>query len=296
MDIISHLREAGFDRVTVLTGSDCGIPEQTLLLAFMTYEAEAAPPSGGAWIHPYYYVSQRAYRAASALVRQAQAEGIPLTLRDEVRVKPIFARLPGMTQGRNTLSCLPEVGSRFHVQIFALDAPMTPSAHLEDAPHPLHCGSCTRCLQACPTGALDAEGFHREKCLRNWQLGGKPVPGELRGLMGNRLIGCDDCQRCCPHNPAPQGNALPGPTLASLLGSPKETAAALRETIGANLALPNRVLAQACLLAGCSGQQALSPLLAKHAASPSPAVAEHAAWACQALAEGAEAKQEDSKP
>lgn len=283
MDIIGQLRDAGFERVTVLSGIEVGIPEETLLLAFMTYQAEREPATGDAWIHPYYFVSQRAYRAASALVQEAQRGGISLSLRDDLRVKPLFARLPGMTQGRNTLSYLPDAGSRFHVQIFVLDAPMAPTAHLEAAPHPLHCGSCTRCWDACPTRALDAEGFHREKCLRNWQMSGKPSPEALRGKMGNRLIGCDACQRCCPHNPPPAGAAQAPVSLEALLSCPKETAAALRETIGANLALPNRVLAQSCLLAGCSGRAELAPLVNALTRSPSPAVQEHAAWAAERL-------------
>lgn len=283
MDVAARLLQAGFDRVLVLSGAECGIAEPTLLLAVMTYEAEQQPDTGGAWVHPYYFASQRAYQAAMTLVREAREEGVGLVSRDELRVKPLFARMPGVTQGRNTISYLPGVGSRFHVQIFTLDVPLTPTLHLTEQPHGLHCGDCTLCWQVCPTHALDAEGFHRERCLRNWQLNGQSVPEALRAHMGDRLIGCDTCQRSCPHNPAPMGESHTALPLAELLGNAKAACAPLKEAIGANLALPNRVLAQACLLAGCGCDASLLPLLDQLRSHPSPTVREHAAWAYEQL-------------
>ena len=57
----------------------------------------------------------------------------------------------------------------------------------------------------------------------------------------------------------------------------------LGEAIGANLAIPNRVLSQSCLLAGCSGREELSTVLTPLESHPSPVVREHAAWACERL-------------
>ena len=281
MDAAAMLTRAGFDEVIVLSGAECGVKEATLLIAVRAYEAEDAP-EGGAWIHPYYFASQQAYLAAQETVQLARQVGVPLSSRDEVRVKPIFARLPRFQQGRNTLSYLPGIGSRFHVQIFTLDAPLPPTEHLLPEAKPLQCGDCRRCLDACPTGALDEAGFHREKCLRNWQLSGKAVPEALRVRMGNRLIGCDSCQRCCPHNPPPVKRGEPVP-LQPLLTDIRTSAAALSKQIGANLAIPNRVLAQACLIAGCSGDVQWLDALDALRTHPSPAVAEHARWASQRL-------------
>ena len=65
MDIVRELLDAGFDRVIVLDGIECGYPDVgSVLLALWPYEAEAAPYADDAWIHPYYYSSQRAYRMA----------------------------------------------------------------------------------------------------------------------------------------------------------------------------------------------------------------------------------------
>ena len=279
MDVVRELIGAGFFRVIAVPGNACGTVEHTVLLALWRYEAEGAPGTSEGWIHPYYPASQRAYRAAQHCVRCAEAKGVPLRLRNDIRVKPIFARLSGFTQGRNTLSYAEGAGSRFHVQIMTLDMPMDETIPLQEEPHSLHCGDCRRCMTACPTGAIDENGYHREKCLRNWMLTGKPVPPELRIAMGNRLLGCDECQRCCPHNPPPSGETQPLVPLAELLARPKEASAALQKLIGVNLALPNRVLAQACLLAGCEGREDLMDTLQSLAAHPSETVREHAAWA-----------------
>ena len=277
--LVQKLRDAGIDRVIVLDGAECGQPAcGSVLIALWGYEAEANPAREGAWIHPYYFASQRAYRAA----REA-AESVPgASLRDDIRVKPIFARLPGFSQGYNTLSYVEGLGSRFHVQVIATQDALPPTHRLTDAPHPLPCGECRRCAAACPTGAIGEEGFHRERCLRNWMMSGKPVPTEARA-MGNRLIGCDDCQRCCPKNPVPKGEAHVAVPLEDLLADPGAACAMLRERIGANLSIPNRVLSQACLIAGSTRREDLKPLLAALADHPSETVREHASWALEQM-------------
>ena len=283
MDVIGRLLDAGFGRVIVLDGAECGIAEQRLLLAIMPYEADLPSGEGGARVHPYYPASQRAYQIASALAREAEEAGVPLRLRDDIRVKPIFARMPGAGRGRSTINDLPGLGTRFHVQIFTLDEALPLTCRLLPAPQPMRCGSCRACITHCPSGAIDDEGFHRERCLRNWQLGGKPVPEALRPLMGDRLVGCEECQRCCPANAAPTRATAPLLPLEAILADPKAACASLKDLIGANLALPNRVLAQACLIAGCSGRQDLLPLLRPLREHPSPMVREQAAWALAQL-------------
>lgn len=277
--LTEKLIQAGFERVIVLSGEECGCSEYgSVVIALWTYEAEKHPATEGAWIHPYYRESQKAYLAAREIVEDSEG----LSLRDDIRVKPIFARLPGFSQGRNTLSYVDGVGSRFHVQLIASEAVLPATHHLETAAHPLQCGDCRRCLDACPTHAIDEDGFHRERCLRNWMMSGKPIPLDVR-RMGNRLIGCDECQRCCPINPEPTGEAHAPVPLTDLLANPREACDGLREQIGANLSIPNRVLSQACLLAGCSGRSDLRELLLPLTEHPSEAVREHAAWAINQL-------------
>ncbi len=285
------LKAAGFARVIILDGPECGHAEAgSVLLALWPYEAEACPSDHGAWIHPYYFASQLAYDAAEAVVK-AHPE-LELMLRDDdLLVKPIFARLPGFRQGRNTLSFAEGLGSRFHVQIMTSARAFTPTHHLEDAPHELQCGACQACVQACPANALEGGVFHRERCIRNWQMSGQPIPEAIRHCMSNTLVGCDICQRVCPHNARPTGETLPVIDLRAVLTDHKSTANALRRTIGVNLAYGNRILAQGCLIAGCCHREDLLPQLYQilEAQSllehPSSAVVEHALWAIEQISE-----------
>lgn len=281
MNIVEQLLAAGFTRVIVLDGAECGVEADSVLLALWGYAAQRRPEECGAWIHPYYFASQKAYEAAAATVREHAEEGA--ALRDDIRLKPIFARLPGFSQGRNTLSYVEGLGSRFHVQTLTLTPGIPATHHLEQVDHALHCGDCRRCEAACPTGALEGGVFHRERCIRNWQMSGQPVPVEVRARMGNRLIGCDECQRCCPHNAPEESAGQAMVDLAELLRQPKRAATALRPVIGVNLTIPNRVLSQACLIAGCSGDASMAELLRPLLTHPSPTVSEHARWALEAL-------------
>lgn len=283
MDIVAELMDAGFRQVIVLDGEECGCPDVgSVLLALWPYEAEREVAEQEAWIHPYYFASQTAYRAADDLARAHEADG--LVWREDIRLKPIFARLPGFSQGRNTLSYTGDFGSRFHVQILTLTPGTAPTMHLETEPHELHCGSCRNCIDACPTNALEGGVFHRERCLRNWQVSGQVYPEDVREKMGNRLIGCDVCQRCCPHNPSPcgEGHALPV-TLEEILMNPKGSAIELRKYIGATITMFNRVLGGACIVAGCTGRHDLVPRLNELAWAPSHAVSQHAQWALTKL-------------
>ncbi len=283
MDIIEELLQAGFARVVVLDGEECGYPEAgSVLLALWPYEVERVPYAEDAWIHPYYYSSQRAYRAADDIAKAHADEGV--LWRDDVLVKPIFARLEGFTQGRNTLSYTTDFGSRFHVQVLTTKEVLPPTQHLQAEKHDLHCGDCHRCEAACPTNALEGGVFHRERCLRNWQVSGQIYPEEVREKMGNRMIGCDECQRCCPHNRAPEGETHPIPvSLEEILNNPKAAAIELRKYIGATITMFNRVLGGACIVAGCTGRIDLLSRLMELTVSPSEAVANHARWAVEKI-------------
>lgn len=282
MDLVSELMATGFAKVIVLNGSECDYPMLgSILLALWPYEAEKQPTTRDAWIHPYYFASQQAYEAATSVARKHIDEGVEW--REDIRLKPIFARLACFSQGRNTLSYTKEYGSRFHVQILTVRTALPATDHLQQKDNLLHCGDCHLCEAVCPVNALEGGIFHRDRCLRNWQIGGQIYPETVRVNMGNRLIGCDECQRCCPHNKPPIGETHPGFPVEDILENPKESAKVLRAHIGATITMANRLLGGACVIAGSTNRVDLLGSLLPLTESPSNAVAEHASWAAEQL-------------
>lgn len=96
--------------------------------------------------------------------------------------------------GKNTNLLLPEGGSWYLLGSVLTDLALTPSG----APVPDGCGSCRRCLDACPTGALEPGVLDARRCL-TWLLQARgDFPREFRVALGDRIYGCDDCQVVCP--------------------------------------------------------------------------------------------------
>ncbi|MDE2580595.1 MAG: tRNA epoxyqueuosine(34) reductase QueG [Rhodospirillales bacterium] len=195
-------------------------------------------------------------------------------------------------QGKHT-----NLVSRRHGSWLLLGEIYTTLALPEDPRHADRCGSCTRCLAACPTDAFPAPyRLDATRCISYLTIEHRgPIPAELRPAIGNRIYGCDDCLAVCPWNRfAAAGRQaklqarddLAAPALAELAalddaGFRARFAGSPIKRIGRNRFVRNVLVA-----IGNSGTPALAPAAARLCGDADPVVAEAARWAVSRLAAG----------
>ncbi len=168
-----------------------------------------------------------------------------------------------------------------------------------DAPEKNRCGSCTRCLAACPTGAIVAPfQLDARLCISylTIELKGN-IPVELRPRIGNRIFGCDDCLAACPWNRFAQEGRLmkqharpdlAEPDLIELL-SLDEAGFKARFTGTPMLRAKRRgLLRNVCVALGNVAEATALPALEKASLDPEPLIREHATWAVKEIHERGE--------
>jgi epoxyqueuosine reductase len=159
-----------------------------------------------------------------------------------------------------------------------------------DTPETNHCGSCTRCIAACPTAAIiDPFQLDARRCISylTIELQGS-IPPELRPAIGNRIFGCDDCLEVCPWNRfAREGQLMKAharpelaePDLLDLLSL--DEAGFKHRFAGTPMLRARRrgLRRNACVALGNIGDEQALPALQSAAQDPEPLVSEHAQWA-----------------
>jgi len=190
--------------------------------------------------------------------------------------------------GKNTMLIGPRRGSWFFLGELLTTARLAPDRPRETVPG---CGTCRRCLDACPTDAFpEPYVLDARRCISYLTIELKgPIPVHLRPLMGNWVFGCDVCQVVCPFNRFavesdeeafwPDNVDAAAPPLVALLALDEEGfreryAGSPIERIGRA-----RLVRNACVAAGNWGSSQATPYLARLLAGDEPLVRRHAAWA-----------------
>ncbi|HYG65795.1 MAG TPA: tRNA epoxyqueuosine(34) reductase QueG [Thermoanaerobaculia bacterium] len=177
---------------------------------------EEAEPDGDLWPRVARYARGKDYhevmgarlKALAARVREAfpGCDTRPYVDTGPVLERELAARAGMGAVGKNTLLLHPEGGSWFLLGELFLTLDLAPDVPLADM-----CGSCTRCLEACPTGAL-AEPYRLDsrRCISYWTIEHRgSLPPEAREMVGEWVFGCDLCQEACPWNTLPEGSTHP---------------------------------------------------------------------------------------
>jgi epoxyqueuosine reductase len=193
--------------------------------------------------------------------------------------------------GKNACLIDKDTGSWFFLGEIYTDLPLP-----VDAPASAHCGTCTRCMQVCPTGAIVAPNrVDARLCISYLTIEhAGAIPEALRPAMGNRIFGCDDCQLACPWNKFARRfdepdfrarNDLDRATLAQLFAWSEEDflhrteGSAIRRS-GYERWLRNIALA----LGNAPSSDEVLAALHSRIDDPSPLVREHVNWAVSAHA------------
>ena len=282
------------DPQKVLAGAQC-----VIVVALNYWQGEAASPPSDisrgriaryAWGDDYHELMLRKLREldeflqAHGGIQKCYVDTGPILERD-------YAAEAGVGwHGKSTMLIDPELGTWFFLGEILTTLEMTP-----DAPQPARCGTCTRCITACPTGAItDAHRLDARRCISYLTIELKgSIPPELRPLIGNRIYGCDDCLDACPWNRFAAVSREVGFSARPAIGMPLRDYLSLDATQfralfhGSPIKRIKRrgFLRNVCVALGNTGDTADLPALRQASRDPEPLIAEHATWALERIRE-----------
>ncbi len=248
-----------------------------------------------AWSREDYHESvRRRVREVEAKLKEIGDDGVPIETRAYVDTGPIvervYAKYAGVGWlGKNTCLINQQIGSWLFLGVIVASLELAP-----DIPAPDRCGTCTRCIDACPTQALIAPyELDSNKCISYLTIEKRgAIPEELREGMGRQVFGCDICQDVCPWNrKAPSSDkpefqareGLVNPALAWLAEISEEE---FREKFrGSPVKRTKRsgLRRNALIAIGNSGDQSLAPIAERASHDSDPLIAESARWARRQL-------------
>jgi epoxyqueuosine reductase len=226
-------------------------------------------------------------RLAATLARRAGPGNARVFVDSAPVLEKALARDAGLGWiGKHTNLIARDAGSYFFLGEIYTDVPLP-----LDAPASAHCGSCTACMPACPTGAIVAPyELDARRCISYLTIELKgPIPEPLRPLIGNRIYGCDDCQLVCPWNKFARAaahpdfavrNGLDSASLVELFGwSPQEFEQRLAGSAIHRIGYQRWLRNIAVGMGNAPSSAALLQALQQRRDDPAELVREHVRWA-----------------
>jgi epoxyqueuosine reductase len=262
------------------------------------YSTECHDPERG-WISRYAFVESDYHELLLARLRRVESRMLERIVADGhasprtwcyVDTGPVVERVLAQHSGigwtgKNACILNQQLGSWLFLGVILSGHALPPNL-----PAPDRCGSCTRCLDACPTQAfLAPRQLDATRCISYLTIEQRgPVPEEFREKMGRHLFGCDICQEVCPWNrraPVSLDSAfaprteLVNPSLEWISGMNMEEFRRSFRGSPVKRAKLTGILRSAAIAMGNSGDRRHLPRLRELAQNENPAVAEHARWA-----------------
>jgi epoxyqueuosine reductase len=265
------------------------------------YSTELHDPSRG-WISRYAWSREDYHEAVlhrlqkvEAALHEAVGESEPqLITRSYVDTGPVvervFAKYAGVGWiGKNTCIIHQKIGSWLFLGVILTSLELTP-----DLPAPDRCGTCTRCIEACPTDAILAPyQLDANRCISYLTIEKRgSIPEELRAGMGRHVFGCDICQDVCPWNrkapatSAPEFSAREGLVNPAVDWLAKMSVEEFRETFrGSPIRRTKRsgLRRNAVIAMGNSGNPQFLPVLEALVPDEDETVADSACWSMERL-------------
>lgn len=278
------------------------VPEARSVLCFGMNYNQPVPPTRGvvaryALGKDYHTLIYKRLKRICALLREYGGTNKPYVDTGPVMEKPLAALAGLGWQGKHTVLIHPKLGNWLFlgVIITTLELPA-------DEPAKDHCGTCTRCITACPTDAITAPGqLDSRRCIAYLTIEHKgSIATELRRGIGDRLFGCDICLEVCPWNRWAQSTreirfaAITPPDPATILSwNEADFRRHFAGTPVARLGL-ERLQRNAAVVLGNIGTADDRETLMQALPSMSPLVKEHAEWAVAEI--GRRYKEQETPP
>lgn len=242
-----------------------------------------------AWGDDYHDVMLEKLRVLDALLREHGGQQKFYVDTGPVLERDFAAEAGVGWHGKSTMLLNAQLGTWFFLGEILTTLELAP-----DQPQPARCGTCTRCITACPTGAItEAHRLDARRCISYLTIELKgSIPLEFRPLIGDRIYGCDTCLDVCPWNRFATVSRE-----AKFAARPATSAMQLRDYLGLTdeqfrvlfrgspiKRIKRRgLLRNVCVALGNVGTVEDLPALQRAAASDEPLIAEHARWAIERL-------------